>query len=77
MLPAGGADARARIREHEFKFPGQTGEVLAKRNVFRFNVLLTSYHVILADWVRTFILYSLAMISFTYAVLSLTAAPLV
>jgi chromodomain-helicase-DNA-binding protein 7 len=48
--PVGGAEARALIREHEFQFPGPLGAAMAKRGVFKFNALITSFHVLLSDW---------------------------
>jgi SNF2 family DNA or RNA helicase len=41
---------RAVIREHEWKFAGSTGDKYAARGVYKFNVLITSYHVLLTDW---------------------------
>lgn len=48
--PQGGAEARALIREYEWKFPGVQGARLAQRNIYKFNVLITSYHVFMSDW---------------------------
>ena len=48
--PQGGAEARALIRAYEWKYPGARGEKLAKTHVYKFNVLITSYHVFMADW---------------------------
>jgi hypothetical protein len=49
--PQGGAEARELIRRCEFYYPGQQGAALAeKKHVFKFNVLITSYHVLLGDW---------------------------
>ena len=48
--PQGGAEARALIREYEWRYPGPNGVKLAQRGVFKFNVLITSYHVFMADW---------------------------
>ena len=47
--PQGGAEARALIRKYEWTYPGESGEKLAQSHVYKFNVLITSYHVFLAD----------------------------
>lgn len=52
--PHGGNDARALIRKYEWYYPGEEGQQLARNNIFKFNVLLTSFHVLLADWEHIF-----------------------
>jgi SNF2 family DNA or RNA helicase len=49
--PQGGAEARELIRRCEFYYPGPQGAALAgSKHVYKFNVLITSYHVLLGDW---------------------------
>jgi hypothetical protein len=48
--PHQGEASRALIRKHEWLYPGRQGEKLARAGIFKFNVVLTSYHVLLMDW---------------------------
>ena len=49
--PHQGEASRALIRKHEWLYPGRVGQRLAsKSGVYKFNVVLTSYHVLLMDW---------------------------
>jgi chromodomain-helicase-DNA-binding protein 7 len=48
--PLGGAEARQLIREHEWTFPGERGAKLAAQGIYKFNAIVTSYHVLLSDW---------------------------
>lgn len=38
------------IREHEWTYPGSKGDQLAANGIYKFNVVITSYHVLLSDW---------------------------
>eukprot|EP01138_Halocafeteria_seosinensis_P003330 gb/GECG01003406.1/.p1 GENE.gb/GECG01003406.1/~~gb/GECG01003406.1/.p1 ORF type:complete len:1786 (+),score=287.15 gb/GECG01003406.1/:1-5358(+) len=46
----GGAAGRELIREYEWFYEGEYGQQLAQRGVYKFNLLLTSYQVLLQDW---------------------------
>ena len=48
--PSQGDASRALIRKHEWQYPGRAGLRLARQGIFKVNVVLTSYHVLLMDW---------------------------
>jgi SNF2 family DNA or RNA helicase len=48
--PSQGDTSRSLIRKYEWNYSGRVGKRLANLGVYKFNVILTSYHVLLMDW---------------------------
>jgi superfamily II DNA or RNA helicase len=49
--PVAGGGTREIIRKYEWEYPENVnGKVLASSNIFKFNVIITSFHVLLMDW---------------------------
>lgn len=42
--PHGGEESRERIRQYEFQYPNCTD-----KNIYKFNVLLTTYNILMSD----------------------------
>jgi superfamily II DNA/RNA helicase len=48
--PSQGDSSRSLIRKYEWNYSGRVGKRLANLGVYKFNVILTSYNVLLMDW---------------------------